>query len=89
MGIYTVFQKMVFCILEQVQAIHIVLSADRRYSHLLPTWQDTEVLEAINTVLSSLDDLTDFFSGEHYVSISSIKSVFMKKLRLRKMMTFH
>ena len=66
---------MVSRILEQVQAICIVLSADRKYSHLLPTWQDTEVLEAISIVLSSLDDLTDFLSGELYVSISSIRSV--------------
>ena len=68
-------QKIVFRILEQVQAIRIVLSADWKFSHLLPTWQDTEVLEAINSVLSSLDDLTDFLSGEDYVSISSIRSV--------------
>ena len=68
-------QKMVSRILEQVQAIRIVLSADWKFSHLLPTWQDTEVLEAINSVLSSLDDLTDFLSGEDYVSISSIRSV--------------
>ena len=60
---------------QQVQAIRIALSADRKFSHLLPTWQDTEVLEAINSVLSSLDDLTDFLSGEDYVSISSIRSV--------------
>ena len=68
-------QKMVSRILEQVQAIRIVSSADCKYSYLLPTWQDTEVLEAISTVLSSLDDLTDFLSGEHYVSISFIRSV--------------
>ena len=68
-------QKMVSRILVQVQAIRIVLSADHKYLHLLPTWQDTEVLEAISTVLSSLDDLTDFLSGKHYVSISSIRSV--------------
>ena len=37
--------------------------------------QDTEVLEAISSVLSTLDDLTDFFFGEDYVSISSIRSV--------------
>jgi len=64
-----------FLIFEQVQAIRIVLSADRKYSHLLPTWQDTEVLEVISSVLSTLDDLTDFLSGEDYVSISSIRSV--------------
>ena len=68
-------QKMVSRILEQVQAIRIVSSADRKCSHLLPTWQYTEVLEAISSVLSTLDGLTDFLSGEDYVSISSIRSV--------------
>ena len=83
-------QKMVSRILEQVQAIRIVLSADRKYSHLLPTWQDTEILEAFSSVLSTLDDLTDFLSGKDYVSISSIRSnTFMKKLWLREMMMFH
>ena len=66
---------MVSRILEQIQAIHVVLSADRKYSHLLPTWQDTEVLEAINFVLSSLDDLTDFLFGEDYVCINLIYQI--------------
>ena len=67
--------KMVACILEQVTAICMVLSADHKYSHLLPTWQDTEVLEVINKVLSPLADLTDLLSGENYVLVSSIKPV--------------
>ena len=33
------------------------------------------MLEAVNLVLLSLDDLTDFLSGENYVSISFITSV--------------
>ena len=83
---------MVTRILEQVQAIRVVLSADHKYSHLLPTWQDTEVLEAINLVLSSLDDLTDFLSGEDYVSshLSDLSlNISMKKLWLREMTMFH
>ena len=67
--------KMVARILEQVTAIRMVLSADHKYSHLLPTWQDIEVLEVINEVLSPLADLTDLLSGEKYVSVSSIKPV--------------
>lgn len=51
--------KMVAHILEQITAIRLVLSADHKCSHLLPTWQDSEVLEIINNVLSSLADLTD------------------------------
>ena len=67
--------KMVARILEQITAIRLVLSADHKCSHLLPTWQDTEILEVINNVLSPLADLTDLLSGEKYVSVSSIKAV--------------
>ena len=82
---------MVSRILEQVQAVRIVLSADHKYSHLLPTWQDTEVLEAISTV-SSLDDFTVFSLASimyqsHLSGLSS--NIFTKKLWLRKMMMFH
>ena len=67
--------KMVARILEQIMAIRRVLSADHKCCHLLPTWQDTEVLEVIDNMLSPLADLTDLLSGEKYVSISSIKAV--------------
>ena len=67
--------KMVARILEQITAIRLVLSVDHKHSHLLPTWQDIEVLEVINDVLSPLVDLTDLLSGEQYVSVSSIKPV--------------
>ena len=67
--------KMVACILEQITAIRRVLSGDHKCCHLLPTWQDTEVLEVIDNMLSPLADLTDLLSGEKYVSISSIKAV--------------
>ena len=43
---------MVARILEQVIAIRMILNADHKCSHLLLTWQDTEVLEVINEVLS-------------------------------------
>ena len=66
---------MIARILEQITAIHLVLSADHKCYHPLPTWQDTEVLEVINKVLSPLADLTDLLSGEKYVSVSSIKTV--------------
>ena len=63
------------CILEQITAIRQVLSAYHKSSHLLPTWQDTEVLKVINKVLFPLADLTDLLSGEKYVLVSSIKAV--------------
>ena len=62
-------------ILEQEVAIHAVLSADRKCSHLNPTWQDTEVLETVYKALSPVADLTNLLSGEKYVSISAVKAV--------------
>ena len=38
MGIYS--KDGLYIILEQVQAIRVVLSADGKYSHLVPTWED-------------------------------------------------
>ena len=67
--------KMVSRILEQETAIRAVLSADRMKSHLIPSWQDIEVLEAINKALTPVADLTDLLSGEKYVSISAVKPV--------------
>ena len=64
--------KMVARILEQENAIRAVLSADRKASHLLPTWQDFQVLTAIHQALSPLSSLTDILSGEEYVTVSAI-----------------
>ena len=63
---------MVERILEQEAAIRVVLSSDRKASHLIPTWQDMEVLKAINDTLSPLADFTDVMSGETYVTSSAI-----------------
>lgn len=68
-------QAMVQRILEQLPAISHVLSPDRKARHLIPMWQDIEVLEAINNTLTPLADFTDALSGEQYVSISSVKPV--------------
>ncbi|KAL1276600.1 hypothetical protein QQF64_036223 [Cirrhinus molitorella] len=43
--------------------------------HLIPTWQDLEVLEAVNNSLSPLAEFTDALSGEQYVSVSYVKLV--------------
>ena len=64
---------MIARVLEQERAIRQVLGNDRKSSHLIPTWQDIDVLESINKALSPLADLTDILSGEKYVSVSSIK----------------
>ena len=58
--------------LEQEDAIHTVLSADRKAAHLIPTWQDLEVLTTIDQVLSPLSNLTNILSGEEYVTVSAI-----------------
>ena len=54
------------------EAIRVVLSADRKASHLVPTWQDIDVLEAINDALSPLAAFTDVMSGEKYVTGSAV-----------------
>ena len=66
---------MIARILEQESAIQQVLASDRRCSHLLPTWQDIEVLQSINDVLSPLAEFTDTLSGEEHVTASAIKSL--------------
>ena len=43
--------------------------------HLIPTWQDLEVLESMKAALGQLDDFTDMLSGEQKVTVSSIKPV--------------
>jgi len=41
-------QKMIGRVLEQEKAIRKVLRGDRKCSHFVPTWQDLDVLEALN-----------------------------------------
>uniref|UniRef100_A0A3Q1FIH6 Phosphorylase b kinase regulatory subunit n=1 Tax=Acanthochromis polyacanthus TaxID=80966 RepID=A0A3Q1FIH6_9TELE len=68
-------QKMIDRFLEQEKAIVRVLGADKKSRHLVPTWQDLEVLEATNKAVKPLQDFTDALSGEAYVSVSYIKPV--------------
>ena len=46
--------KMVARVLEQKSAIRVVLGADRKQSHLVPTWQDMDVLNCCSAVLRML-----------------------------------
>ncbi|KAJ8333618.1 hypothetical protein SKAU_G00416260 [Synaphobranchus kaupii] len=62
-------------VLEQQRAISQVLSTDRKARHLIATWQDTDVLEAINKSLRPLTEFTDALSSEKYVSVSFVKPV--------------
>ena len=68
-------EAMVSRLLEQEPAVRSVLGADRKTSHLIPTWQDIDVLESIAKALSPISDLTDFLSGENHVTVSSILPV--------------
>ena len=44
--------KMAKKILKQEEAICVVLSGDRNTSHLVPNWQDIDVLQSIHSALS-------------------------------------
>ncbi|KAM8723706.1 E3 SUMO-protein ligase ZBED1-like isoform 2-T2 [Acanthopagrus schlegelii] len=68
-------QAMIERVLEQHKAISQVLSSDRKSRHLLPSWQDTEILEAIYKSLHPLTEFTDALSSEKYVSVSFVKPV--------------
>ncbi|KAK0147407.1 Zinc finger BED domain-containing protein 1 [Merluccius polli] len=68
-------QKMIGRVLEQSKAVCQVLSEDRKTRHLVPTWQDTDVLESVNNALGPLQEFTDALSGEDYVSVSYLKPV--------------
>lgn len=68
-------QRMIQRVLEQQRAISDVLSADRKSRHLVPSWQDLDVLESINQALQPLQEFTDALSGERYVSVSYVKPV--------------
>ncbi|XP_052413836.1 E3 SUMO-protein ligase ZBED1-like [Carassius gibelio] len=68
-------QQMMERILEQQRALSQVLSENRSTRHLVPSWQDIEVLESVNKALKPLQDFTDALSGEEYVSISYLLPV--------------
>ena len=52
-----------------------VLGSDKKSRHLVPTWQDIDVLESVNKAVRPLLDFTDALSGEAYVTVSYIKPV--------------
>lgn len=60
-------------IMEQQDAIHMVLSQDRKVSHLVPTWQDFNVLQSVLEAVKGFLDLTDLLSGEKRVTCFTIK----------------
>ena len=68
-------QRMIERFLEQEKALVRVLGSDKKSRHLVPTWQDLDVLESTNKAVKSLQEFTDALSGESYVSVSYIKPV--------------
>ncbi|MBN3296944.1 ZBED1 protein, partial [Amia calva] len=68
-------QKMIQRVLEQQRAISDILLADRKSRHLVPSWQDLDVLESINQALQPLQEFTDALSVESFVSVSYVKPV--------------
>uniref|UniRef100_A0AAR2J935 BED-type domain-containing protein n=1 Tax=Pygocentrus nattereri TaxID=42514 RepID=A0AAR2J935_PYGNA len=68
-------QCMIERFLEQEKAIRHVLAEDKKHRHLVPTWQDVEVLEAVSKALGPLLEFTDALSGEKLVTVSYLKPV--------------
>lgn len=68
-------QMMIARVLEQRKAITQVLSEDKKSRHLVPSWADLDVLEAVSKALSPLMEFTDALSGEEYVTISFVRPV--------------
>ena len=60
-------------ILEQEKAIRQVLGSDRKTTHLIPNWQDVDVMESVDKVLVPLSEFTNILSMEHSVTVSSLK----------------
>ena len=67
--------QMVERVLEQERALAKVLYADKKTKQLVLTWQEIEVLEAIQRALKPLQEFTDALSGEGYVTLSYVRPV--------------
>jgi len=63
--------NMVSRILEQQKAINKVLQDDRKYRHLVPTWQGIDLLESLEAALGTLSGFTDMLSAENFQQESS------------------
>ena len=48
---------------------------NKKASHLVPGWQDLEVLECVNAALAPLKEFTDILSGSKHVTISAVKPI--------------
>ena len=62
-------EKMVARVLEQEKAIRQVVGTDRKTCHLVPTWQDIDVLQSVHSAIKSLADFTDVLYWERIESL--------------------
>ena len=60
-------------LMEQMEAIRIVLCDDGSSSHLIPSWQNCDILLSITAALKPLKAMTDALSGESCITISAMK----------------
>ena len=67
--------EMVERLIEQMEAIRVVLASDRKSAHLIPSWQDCDVLDSIVGALKPLKEMTDVLSGEKGVTVSAVKPI--------------
>ncbi len=65
--------EMVKRLIEQMEAVRMDLATDNKKSHLIPSWQDCDVLATIAAALKDLKEMTDALSGEASVTVSAIK----------------
>ena len=59
-------------ILEQQQAVSVVLANNPKYWQHMPTDQEVSILKAVVLVLRPLSIFTDALSGEKYTTISVV-----------------
>ena len=59
-------------IIEQCEPIRSVLGGNQASAHLVPTWQDFDVLDSIFAVLKPLQDFVDLLAGENRVTVSAV-----------------
>ena len=56
-----------------MEAVRVVLASDRKTSHLIPTWQNCDVLDSISAALKPVKEMTDALSGAKCVIVSAVK----------------
>ena len=62
---------MISRVLHNKKAIRRVLGNDKDTSHLVPKWQDLEVLESVDKARGLIREFTDIMSASNYVTIKA------------------